>query len=395
MRVVFGGAYPARGAECHGGMQAVGYATAAELARRDGIEVHVVSVRLDGGPDETRVDRGVHVHLLAAANRLPFSLRVTGADPRRVRRVLEGIRPDVVHAHGIDAPAVAALDARVPTLLVVHGIARRDVQVEMRTLWDRVRLAQMQRLEQSCLTRARHVASTAPAYVSEMYRDLLRVPVSLVNNPVDDAYFDLPQVTTTGRILYVGFIRPLKGVHTLVDAFARIARTRPDLTLRLAGGASDESYRASLVARAQAAGVADRVSFLGFVSEEALREEVARCQILCHPSQQENSPVAVQQAMAAGRAIVASRAGGIPGLIDDGVTGVLTAIGDVDATATALASFADDIALCARFGDAARTAADARFRLTRVGDQLVALYRAAAEAPRSAFSCMPSLGDSS
>src|SRR5262245_26629211 len=84
LRVALAGAFPETDRSLRGGVEAVTFALAAEMGRRDEVELHVVSVRRDGGPDQT-LDRGSYtLHLLEPANPLPYSLRVTGADVRTV-----------------------------------------------------------------------------------------------------------------------------------------------------------------------------------------------------------------------------------------------------------------------------------------------------------------------
>jgi glycosyltransferase involved in cell wall biosynthesis len=375
LRVVLAGAYPEREGTVSGGIEAVTHALATELASREGIELHVVSVRRDGGPDEVQRRGDVTVHLLARANSLPYVLRVTGADPRRVRRVLERIRPDVVHAHGVDAPALAALRGGWPTLFCVHGIAHRDVQVEMQGPWDLVRLFQMRRLERMCFRYARHVAAIS-TYVTDAYKALLRAQVTLIENPVPDSYYRTARVEPTNVILFAGHLRPLKGVHTLIDSLAEIVHEVPAAEVRLAGSVQDRSYVEGLKRQAEARGVAERVRFLGHLNEAQMLAEYARCQVLCLPSQQENTPVVIQQAMAAGRPVVATRIAGIPGLVGEGTTGLLTSIGDVHKTASAILSLLRDIERACAMGEAGRREAERRFRLSVVGDRTLTAYEA-------------------
>lgn len=373
MRIVLAGGYPEEEGRVRGGVEAVSFTLARELGRREGIELHVVTVRRSGRPDETRRVGGYTVHLLAKANRLPYSLRVTGADPRRVLAKFREIQPDLVHANGVDAPAVAALKGGYPTLLCVHGIASLDVLREMKGTWDRARLFQARRLERICLSRARHMAAIS-RYAEEVYGPMIRAEVELIENPVQDPYFELPLVQPTQTVLYAGAIRPLKGVHFLIEAFAEVASRCPEAQLRLAGGAADQSLLESLMHLADELGLRERVHFLGHLGEEELLEEYARCQVFCLPSTQENSPVVIQQAMAAGRPVVSTRVAGIPRLVAEGKSGFLTAAGDIPATVEALCRALQDTELTRQMGAEGKRIAEGRFRLRVIVDKTVALY---------------------
>ncbi len=377
MRVAIGGMYPELEGQIRGGVEAVVFSLVQELQQREGLEIHVVSVRRTNGPDETRLAGKATIHLLAKGNKLPFSMRVARADARRVLAKLGEIKPDLVHAHGIDAPAVAAVRGGYPTLLCVHGILHRDILVNMKGLWDRYRLFQANRLERFCLQRITHLAAISP-YVCDAYRSSLNpgVKVALIENPVMDPYFDVPPLEPTKVVLFAGLIVPRKGVHFLMDAFARVAERHPDARLRLAGGTvKGNAYLESIKQQADRLRILDKIDFLGHLNEPQMLEEYARCHVLCLPSQQETTPVVIQQAMAAGRPVVSTRIAGIPGQVEEGRTGFLTQVGDIEATAQSLCRILDDAALAREMGIAAKQTAEERFRLSVIGDKTLDLYR--------------------
>ncbi len=83
----------------------------------------------------------------------------------------------------------------------------------------------------------------------------------------------------------------------------------------------------------------------------------------------------IQQAMAAGMPVIATAVGGVPGLVDDGVTGFVVPPGDGQAAGAALARLMSDEGLRRRMGEAARAKAEQHFRPARVADQMVTMYR--------------------
>jgi len=100
----------------------------------------------------------------------------------------------------------------------------------------------------------------------------------------------------------------------------------------------------------------------------------ARADVVLLTSRQETAPLVVSEAMAAGRPLVATRAGGVPLMVRDGVTGFLTDPGDVVGLAQATLALLVQPDRCRAFGEAARAEAEQRFRLAVVVERTMALY---------------------
>jgi glycosyltransferase involved in cell wall biosynthesis len=153
------------------------------------------------------------------------------------------------------------------------------------------------------------------------------------------------------RVLFVGYLRPEKGVDTLLAAFERLLALHPDaelhvvgaqpLTERGAGTAAGRAF-AELARRA-------RVTFTGSLAfGPALFQCFADADVLVVPSRSEGTPRVLVEARSFGCPVIASRVGGIPTSIEDGVDGLLVPPGDPVALAGALATLARDAALRAR-----------------------------------------------
>jgi glycosyltransferase involved in cell wall biosynthesis len=148
-------------------------------------------------------------------------------------------------------------------------------------------------------------------------------------------------------VLALAALVPRKGIDVLLEASARPALRAAPLRLWIAG---DGPERAALEARAEALGVASRVSFLGRRDDKA--DLLAGCDLLALPSRAEGLGVAALEAMACGRAVLASRVGGLAEAVVHERTGLLVPPGDVDALAAALTRLVGDAALRARLGAA-------------------------------------------
>jgi glycosyltransferase involved in cell wall biosynthesis len=118
-----------------------------------------------------------------------------------------------------------------------------------------------------------------------------------------------------------------------------------------------------------------QVRFVGFVANHDLPQHYRRAQLACLPSLTETFGMPLVEAMACGIPTVASAAGGIPEIVEHGITGALVPVFDVDALAHAITSLMSDPEKRRRMGDAARERAKALFSWEAVASALVEIYR--------------------
>jgi N-acetyl-alpha-D-glucosaminyl L-malate synthase BshA len=169
-------------------------------------------------------------------------------------------------------------------------------------------------------------------------------------------------------ITHVSNFREVKRVKDVVRVFARIRRAMP-ATLLMVGDGPD---RPDAEQEAADLGVADDVQFLGRLDSVATLLQASDLFLL--PSQTESFGLAALEAMACGAPVVASRAGGLPEVIDDGVTGILEPPGSVEAMARRATELLRDPKRYAEMREAAIAKAH-EFSADRVVPQYEALYR--------------------
>ena len=180
-------------------------------------------------------------------------------------------------------------------------------------------------------------------------------------------------------LLAVGRMIPKKSPHTTIEAFARLAPDFPAHRLEMIGeGPLLEPCRA----QAAALGLAGRVRFLGLQGHAAVRERLSRAALFLQHSvtdaqgNQEGLPIAIQEAMASGAAVVSTRHAGIPDAVTHGRDGLLVAEGDLDAYAAAIRGLLADPSEAARLAEAARRTAVQRFDTTALHRKLEAVIAA-------------------
>jgi glycosyltransferase involved in cell wall biosynthesis len=172
-------------------------------------------------------------------------------------------------------------------------------------------------------------------------------------------------------VMASGSLVERKGHAVLIRALASLDRALP-WRLAIAGQGRE---REALEQLAVALGVADRVHVLGF--RDDMPDVLAATDIFAMPSLWEGLPLALLEAMAAGKPIVASATSGIPEAMTSGCEGILTAPGDVGQLAGALEQLMRDGALRDRLGAAAAARAAAEFSFDAMIGKYEALYRGA------------------
>jgi glycosyltransferase involved in cell wall biosynthesis len=164
----------------------------------------------------------------------------------------------------------------------------------------------------------------------------------------------------------VGQLREEKRLDVLLEAVRALLPRFPGLVVLLPGAGPEEG-----ALRAAAAGL-DGVRFLGL--RDDIPDVLAALDLAVLCSHREGSPLSVMEYMAAGLPVVATRVGGVPDLIADGVHGLLVAPGDARALADAIGALLDDPARRAEMGALARERQRAEFDLDVMVGRVQALY---------------------
>jgi glycosyltransferase involved in cell wall biosynthesis len=284
----------------------------------------------------------------------------------RLRRLLRDWSPDVVHAHGLRAGAFAAL-AGCPGALAVTVHNAPPARAPGRVIY-----AALERLTARRADAVTWVSSDLGARMRRAgARDGGRAVVAAPEFPAPVADQVAAARATLGEagrpaVFAVGRLAAQKGFDVLIDAALRWQGRDPAPVLAIAG---DGPLAGELGAQARAAGVS--VHFLGRRAD--VPALMAAADVVVVPSLWEGQPLVLQEALRAGRPVVASRAGGIPDLTgEDGA--VLVPPGDAMALAGAVLTILDDRAAAARLVAAATERAHSLPNAGDAVDSVAALY---------------------
>lgn len=319
----------------------------AELLASHGIDADVVRMRdkfdVRGAARSFPLLRGadvVHTHDRRAGWLVRPQARARGIP---VVHTIHGLPEEINHSLGRERLIVAPGVGRARVAWLLHGYLRIEAL-----------LARMGAVVAPSHAMARFLAAHG------MPRDRLHV----IPHGIDVRRDEPPPAGDPHVIASVTKLEHWKGVDVLVEAAARSDRP---FRLELYG---DGTERTALQRRAAELGV--DVGFNGVVGD--VRDRLERADVFVLPSRGENLPLSILEAMAAALPVVASRVGGIPELVEDGVTGTLVEPDDPDGLARALAALlADDDARRAK-GRSGAARARALFGNDRMTSSFVTLY---------------------
>ncbi len=254
------------------------------------------------------------------------------------------------HSFWRQAPfAAAALAARRPLIVQVHGAGLGG---EARMLLERA----------ACVVVA---CEAQRLWVKSLAR---RAEVLCVPPPAPAAI--RPLAPRPSVVLFLGRLAAGKGIFDLLDAIVGVRASVPDVRLVCAG----RGDRAGILRHAERLGIADAVKLTGWVGPSGKRALLETAAAFALPSYDEALPVSLIEAMSAGVPPVVSPVGGIPEVVQEGVSGFFVAPGDRAGLARRLKRLLLDRALAERIGTAARESARLRFAPERVLARLDDLY---------------------
>ena len=350
-----------------GGSGIVATTLANELAERGHI-VHLVASarppRLATGPRAPRwIPSGMHDDTPSASDADIAALAAT------LRALHQRERLDIVHAHYAtpfgEAAALAGAD-RPPLVVTLHGtdVVGEDGASPTASRLEAAILGASAITAVSADLRARARAACGPLEIA-LIPNFHRWHEPLESRATIRARLGLAADEVV--IVHASNLRPIKRLDAMVDALAAMEATRP-WRLLVVGGAN----HAALADLAGLAGIPDRMVIVPAPADAVAT--IAAGDLMLSLSAYESFGLALLEGMAAGLPPVATRVGGVPEVVQDGVTGLLVPPADTAAAARALTALVDDPAMRAQLAAAARTDARTRFAPDAIVPRYEALY---------------------
>ncbi len=349
------------------------YGTAPEallqgFAGLEGVEVHVISC----------LQQPVRTVERLAPNIFPRALHVPKLGwmrtfyqgcVRAVRRDLAALRPDIVHGQGTERDcALSAVLSGYPNVLTIHGNMRRMAKVNRARPFSFHWLAA--RLEGFAVMRSDGIVC-----ISEYTRELVKAEARqtwLVPNAVDASFFNVPRAAQMRHFLVAGSICAHKNQNHLIRSLDPLAK-EGGLHVHFVGDCPEHvSYAQEFIKL-----ISSRpwCSFSGFANRVKLKQFLSESTALLIPSLEDNCPMVVLEAAAAGVPSIGSRIGGIPGLIEDGATGFLFSANDGSALREAVRRLVQHPAEAEHMGQVAKKRVLQHFTPAIIARRHLEIYR--------------------
>jgi phosphatidyl-myo-inositol dimannoside synthase len=357
-------------------------------AEEAGVQFHFYRYAPFGAPHTFGYGGSLHADVTLRLSALAVTPLAVAAGIRTARRVARTAGATMMHGHWVvpgGFMARRAVGASLPLVTSLHG---SDVYMAERHALVRRAAAGVFRSSAWVTACSEDLRSRAIALGADRSRSEV-VPYGVDTarfRPSTSARHDVRarlNLPDSARIVFTaGRLVSKKGFEYLIDASARLARRWPDLKMVIAGGGDlDDALRA----RARDAGVGAAVIFMGSVAHHDMPALLAAADIVAVPSIRDEAgnvdglPNVVMEALASGTPIVATPAGGIASVVEDGRTGLLVPERDADALAAGIESLLTDADRRASIGRAARHDVDEKYTWERVATRFAQIYDLATE----------------
>lgn len=354
------------------------------LRHLDASRVHAQVLLLEEGPLVKDIHPETQVHLLpltsdvletrkdslgrVSRKQLQTLLALPGY-VLAIRRVISRLDIDIVHTNSLKAD-------------ILGGIAAR--MAGKRVLWhvrDRIASDYLPANVVRVFRRLARVIPNAVVANSHATMETLHLPRKASSRVVHDG-FDFATLPAKAlapdgvvRVSLVGRISSWKGQEIFLRAIQQVHQDFPDVVFQIAGAPlfGEEKLEQELHALSRELGIADRVEFLGFVSQ--MRAYMAKLSVLVHASTlDEPFGQVVIEGMAAGVPVIATRGGGVSEIVEDGISGVLVPKREPTALAAAMRDLLTNPGRRQQLGGQGRARVQQHFRIESTAEKMMDVY---------------------
>jgi glycosyltransferase involved in cell wall biosynthesis len=333
-------------------------------------EVHVVSCLKEPLRSVEKIAPNIFYHGVAVP-RLGWLRTGYQGCIRAVRKKLKEIQPDIVHGQGTERDcAISAVFSGFPNVVTVHGNMRMIAAVNHARPFSYLWLAA--KLEGFTLPRPDGVVCIS-RYTQTTVAKLAR-KTWLLPNAVDASFFDVQAAPTWDTPLIglcVGTICARKNQNDFIRALDQLAKDKK-FKIIFAGGLDRGSYGAEF---RQLISERPWCEHIGYINREQLRAQLKLASFLALPTREDNCPMVVLEAMAAGVPVLASAVGGVPELVEHEVNGLLCNPDQPETFCTAVARFLGNQDFASRIATTAKAQARQRFHPQVIAQKHLEIYR--------------------
>lgn len=340
------------------------------LAMIPDIEVHVVSCIRQPVCAPEKIAPNTFFHSLVVP-KIGWMRTLFQGCARAARKKIREIRPDIVHGQGTEMDCgISAVFSGYPNVLTLHGNMRLIAALNRERVLSYNWLAA--RLEGFVLPRADGVVCITN-YTRAAVKDLARKTWELPN-AVDASFFDVqaaPDLSAPPMVLCVGVVCRRKNQNDFIRALDPLARQNK-IRLVFLGQAENNGYGKEFQQLVRERSWCEHVPFSG---RERVRDYFRAASMVALPTHEDNCPMVVLEAMAAGVPVLASNVGGVPDLIEPEKTGLFCDPKQPDSFRTGVARLLADRDFAGQLATTAKAEARRRFHPLVIARQHREIYR--------------------
>jgi len=332
---------------------------------------HEVTILTNGVAEDERTRKFFE----DAVRVIPLDLSITSSSAQmdaKFSKIVERIKEfnaDVIHIHNLVSREIVYLklflnrrDSNIPTICTIHDLETLKRVLILQKAGD--------------LTKQVKCIVSPSTYIDSFFKDTnsqQRSNFKIIYNGVPEKLPLAPTSTKKLHLLFAAELNEHKGAVVLLNAWSKICKKYPDVTLFIAGEGAAKEF---IEQYANTSGIGSQVVFTGWLSQNELNEYLSADCIFVMPSMLgEAFGLIAAEASMAGAAVIVSQIGALPEIVEDRVSGLVVTPGDTNSLVQAIEELINDEELRRKFGIAAKKRAQTLFSMEKSVDEYEKTYQ--------------------
>jgi glycosyltransferase involved in cell wall biosynthesis len=311
-----------------GGVVAVILNLLSSFSRMKNIEVTMVSFNQEI-EEEKRIDYSSNIRIQYIPYRVRFKILDYFLNRKRMREITQSVKPDIIHIQEVTPHILRFI--HLPKEFIVatqHGIMSEEIKYAI-GIKDKLQCLFKGYIERIVFPYFKNII-----FISEYNKRLFTGKNFFdqkIYNPVNPIFFEKqPGEGKMNSILYVGRLNKNKNLSLVLNALGALKKQNIIFDLHVIGGYKDDYYESIVTSLMKEHDLASQVTFYGWQTQEQILTIYEKGRIFILPSQQETMPVAIAEAMAQGKVVIASNVGAISEMFTDKSSGFLFERNDLE-----------------------------------------------------------------
>jgi glycosyltransferase involved in cell wall biosynthesis len=368
--------YPIDSSRIKGGVEAVSVNLVSGFVHVKGIELKVLALNSGIKQDQQKIIADhITIHHIAYGKIRSTKFELFFHFRKRLEALINEYNPDVIHIQGNGSQLLLTykLD-KSKVIITQHGILKEELKNKS-SLKSKFNFFINITIEFFLMRWIKNYI-----FISDYNRRLLdkeeTAKTALIYNPVNPKFFLVSEnEEPVNRLVYIGGIMKRKGLLDLLKAIKILRNQGINFKLDIVGGVIEHEYAELISDFIGNNQLAENVVFHGWLSQDQIIELYRQIHVLVLPSYQETLPVCVSEAMAAGRAVIATKVGGLSEMIGNGQSGFLYEKGGITSLVQILATIFLNTSLYQLVSSNARKCAYQNYEAINIAEQTKSFYK--------------------